>query len=332
MGLVGCATARKFVEEGHKVILYDLRPHDPPDYVKEVGDKVKIVQGDISDPMRILEQIKKYDIAGIIHTARPTYESPYWFDYPNMYFKWTVEANKDMLELARIMDLQYLMVSSGAMYGPRRNDEAMKETDLAPSEWCEYSEVGWPDAETTYQIYIYSKVCMETTACAYHSMYGVDSYAMRIHEVYGPGDVSFRTFQKDLVTVLSGKTVELPKDDVGHDYTYNLDAANAFYLAFTVKPKPKYRLMNISGGRNYYQSDYINAIKKAVPGAQIKIVPPKPRKPELGRSHHTRGYLDTNLASKQLGYKPTSLEDSIKEYVGWIKKQPVEELKKQLGL
>ena len=76
LGSVGVAVIRKFAQEGFVVVGIARRRSPRPQVLsalKELEGEVKFVQGDILDPLRLMDIAKENEIEGIIHTAGLTH-------------------------------------------------------------------------------------------------------------------------------------------------------------------------------------------------------------------------------------------------------------------
>jgi len=66
-GDIGSHTARKLVEAGERVVCLDLIPNPARSRLNELGDKVKILQGDISRIEDIIDAINENKVEKIIN-------------------------------------------------------------------------------------------------------------------------------------------------------------------------------------------------------------------------------------------------------------------------
>ncbi len=152
MGGVGVNVARKFADEGYKVVCYDIAPRRGIDFLEEANDKIVFVRGDALDIPYMLETVRKHQVEGIIHTAI-AYPLP--FKAPNSVFRGTIEMQKDILEVARLENLKVVSMSSEAVYGPQPDLNPMREDDPTSRAWS--TEPNWRMAD----LYLTTKVCCE---------------------------------------------------------------------------------------------------------------------------------------------------------------------------
>lgn len=310
IGVAGVNIGRKFIDEGYRVIFYDLIPRKV-DFLEEVSDKWEFVQGDITDVPFMLEMVRKHGVEGIIHTALPGRP----VDHPDLVFRTSMEATQDIFEIARLENLKVISISSNAVYGYRLDQSPMTENDKVP---------GGPDPyKHDMAMYIATKLSSETMLELYHSLYNLDAVTVRTSWVYGRGDTHNFYAQCFLFHALHGKPLDLPSGaDHVANYTFADDMANGIFLAYTVRPL-KHRLFNINSGRLVSARELAEAVMKVVPGAQIKLGPG-----EMGvglgrpqRHHIQKGKMDISRAEEELGYNTTALEEGLRKTAKWWKQQ-----------
>ena len=68
-GLVGCQAAERLVQRGETPVLFDMAPQ--MDNIKRIVDPnaVKIVKGDLCEPLELMAVVERENIDRIIHTA-----------------------------------------------------------------------------------------------------------------------------------------------------------------------------------------------------------------------------------------------------------------------
>ena len=67
MGFIGTYLAHALLARGEEVVLFDVITSSP--LIKDIKNKVKIVQGDLASWAEVLEVVKQYKIDGIYHTG-----------------------------------------------------------------------------------------------------------------------------------------------------------------------------------------------------------------------------------------------------------------------
>ncbi|MEM2904952.1 MAG: NAD(P)-dependent oxidoreductase [Candidatus Bathyarchaeia archaeon] len=321
MGGVGVNVAKRFLDEGYRVVCYDVTPRRGIDLLEEAGSKVTFVRGDLLDLPFLLETVRSHEAEGIIHTAI-IYPLP--FERPTSVFRGTVEMQQVVLEAARLEDLKVVSMSSEAVYGPQPDLRPLREDDPTPRAWS--TNPAWRMAD----LYIAVKVAGEQLSQAYHYVYGLDTVVIRSAEVFGPAEhtvhrpipyFAAKAIRKEPVRIESG-------GDHAKEYTYAKDLARGIYAAYTVRPL-KNRVFNVTGGRLVSLREVAEAVKRAVPGAVVELGPGE-LKPEGGEHQGLRAHMnsiwghgpcDLSRAREELGYEPTPFEEAVKDYVAWLRRQ-----------
>ena len=67
LGFIGVYLARALLKKGEDVVLFDVVTKSP--LLRDIKDKVKIVQGDLASWAEVLEVVKQNKIDGIYHTG-----------------------------------------------------------------------------------------------------------------------------------------------------------------------------------------------------------------------------------------------------------------------
>jgi len=307
VGFIATHVARHLVDLGDQVVLYARRNGNRiPPFLKEVSDdSVKIVVGDILDFPKMLETVKTYNVESIIHTAAIAY--PYSGDKPHMALKVNIEGTINVLELARIMDLKRVtFTSSGAVYPAGSQEEG---------EFC-HEDTPLP-LNPLYDIYGASKGSCDVLGLRYADLYGVDFISTRHCLVYGPGAPAALPPSVFVRKALENTPI-VYKQGGNHkvEMAYIKDSLLGLFLAHK-KPKHKYRIYNIGAGRLYSLFELADAVKKAIPSAEIKM---GPGLLEGAGAAWKRPPFDLNRAREELGYKPKfNIEQGIAAHVKFIK-------------
>src|SRR3974390_2887157 len=174
-GLIGSQIARLEVEAGRTPVIFDLapRPEALADFVDV--DKVKIVRGDVTNPLDLVGAVEANDVRRIIHTAA----------YGNL----TIGSNQNpltstlvntmgaayALEIARIYKLdRIVLASSSTLYMSMVGGE-------------DQGQYGYEEAyPRPNNVYAANKQAAEDLGRAYQNTFGVDVVAVRYAAVFGP--------------------------------------------------------------------------------------------------------------------------------------------------
>ncbi|HAT36657.1 MAG TPA: hypothetical protein DCS82_13165 [Rhodospirillaceae bacterium] len=308
-GLVGLYTARRFAEDGQNPICLDRVPR-PAHAAYILGDKAKDIpheQGDVLDFESLSDLVREHKVEGIIHAAAVVNEYVF-LDDPLLGIRVNTIGTANMLELTRQHDLRrVIFCSSGTMYGPNAG-QPLVEGDEDPKGF--YAE---------------TKNISERLMHQYRDKFGVQSIALRISAVYGPGKVwnmDNYPLQRLCYHALQGEPYEMTEGgDYKRDFTYGADAALGLLLAYG-KEDPAYNEYNISVGKLISVAEVGDALNRIVPGADL-TVGSGAFESHVALSGSLRGELDITRAREDLGFKPEyDLDKGLSAYTDYLRAHP----------
>ncbi len=298
-GFIGATLSRKLLERGHDVVLFDVEPNYK--IINDIQDGVKIIRGDITLPMDILDVVKRYEVKDVFHLAALLSDTAE--KAPLSAFRVNVEGTVNVLEAAKLFDIKKVVfTSSMAVYGPGLPEPTCEDVPLQ-----------------SRSVYGITKIFCELWGLYYHRHYGIDFRAVRFPSVIGlprrDGGVSAYTSLVVRNPVL-GEPYEVTVDeDAILPLLYYKDAANALITLYEAK-EPESRIYNISG-ISLTARELVDAVKKHIPDAVLKFTP----KPEIvSIVDSVPSTLDDTKAREELGWKLSyPLEDIIKEFISEAK-------------
>jgi nucleoside-diphosphate-sugar epimerase len=101
--------------------------------------------------------------------------------------------------------------------------------------------------------------------------------------------------------------------DDGGDRCYAPDAGRAIALLMTTDTL-RHSVYNVSSGRPATNRDFADAVRAAVPGAQVEVLP--------GREHggtDPQPYLDISRLAADTGFAPAfDVTSAVADYVTWL--------------
>ena len=166
-GFVGAALARRLVERGEDVVLFDIFPQI--ERIPDIKDKVKVVQGDLKVWPEVMNVIKENNIEGIFHLGGML--SGPCEDNPWAAFETNAAGTMHVFEGARLFGVERIVFASTA------------------ATYC----IGAPKVitEETLQrpvlIYGVCKLFGELLGRFYRRKFGLDFRCLRYFQVIGPG-------------------------------------------------------------------------------------------------------------------------------------------------
>lgn len=168
-------------------------------------------------------------------------------------------------------------------------------------------------------IYALNKYVQERSSLIFGAAYGVDVVALRLFNVFGPGQALSNPYTGVLANfasrLLHGQSPMIFEDgEQKRDFVHVRDVARAFCLAMKT-PAAKGEVINIGSGRSYT----IARVARLLAGAMDMDLPPEILgKARSGDIRHC--FADISKAAALLGFKPEYLlEDTVGEVAAWVR-------------
>ena len=300
-GLIGAYIAKLLVREGERVALYDVSPR--PEILdmlltKEEMGRVALVHGDINDLPHLMRTVKEHRASKIVHMAGIL--SMASSANPHLAVKINCEGTANILEAARILDLEKVVyASSNTVFGPTEKYGNGVIANNAPH---------YPST-----VYGACKSFIERLADYYFSEYGVDSVGLRFGAVYGIGHregVAAGLTEELIVKPALGKPGKIPySPDELINWLYVEDAARGVVKS-SRHARAKTGSFNIDG-EICTAAAAVDYVKKLIPGADIGF---------LGGRTGFAGNYETTPIREEIGYKPEwPLERGIEDIVNGVR-------------
>jgi dTDP-L-rhamnose 4-epimerase len=175
---------------------------------------------------------------------------------------------------------------------------------------------------TLASVYALTKYVQERLTLTVAPVYGMEGVALRLFNVYGPGQALSNPYTGVLAIfasrVLNGERPLVYEDgEQRRDLVHVEDAAQAFMLALE-RPEAAGGVFNIGSGRNFSIAEVAAQIAHAM--GRPTLTPEVIGKARIGDIRHC--FADITLAEHRLGYKPHRLlEDSLGELADWVMQQ-----------
>jgi nucleoside-diphosphate-sugar epimerase len=288
-GFIGSHLAKKLIEQGYEVIIFDMIP---PKLLEEVKNKIIYVKGDVSSWNNIVNVLKNYQPNYIYHTAAILGDVAY--ENPMLAFKVNIEGTMNILEACRIFDIKNIIfISSIAIF--------------APSDKISDSSLKYPT-----EPYGISKLFGEAMGLYYTTRYDLDVRGLRGTWIFGPGRSRGGTAFSSLLIQLPalGQPVEVP--DLMGNWCYVKDFVDALIvLARSKNPKQRFYIV---GGENMKVSEVAKIVKEFIPEAKITIKPPS------GVATLWSQIVDDSNFRKDFNWKPNyTIRDAIKDFINEVR-------------
>ncbi|KAB5532362.1 hypothetical protein DKX38_019032 [Salix brachista] len=274
---------------------------------------VFIVEGDINDGVLLTNLFKLVKFTHVMHLAAQA-GVRYAMKNPASYVHSNIGGFVSLLEACKSMNPQPAIVwaSSSSVYGLNKK--------------VPFSEMDRTDNPSS--LYAATKKAGEAIAHTYNHIHGLSITGLRFFTVYGPWgrpDMAYFFFTRD---ILKGKQVSVFEGlngfTVSRDFTYiddivkgclgALDTATKSTGSGGVKKGPaQLRVYNLGNTSPVPVSKLVNILEKLLKVKANKVVSPMPANGDVLFTH-----ANISLASRELGYKPTTdLQSGLKKFVAW---------------
>jgi nucleoside-diphosphate-sugar epimerase len=307
LGLLGVQLVKTLAGRGYDVIAFDIRSRDV-DFMSSIwNDRVRFVQGDITDANQLNNLANDNGIDAIVHTAVLMNE-PISRTDPVRSFCINVEGTLNVLEIVRARGIRCVCMSSQSAYGSRPNLDTIPSEDIVPY-------LG--------SLYASEKVMCETLLYSYRRVYGADAVIFRPNQMYGPAPTQYRTVMDQMIRkAMQGEPISSPS---GAEYplawTYAPDMAEAITRALE-KSKLENWIFNVEEGRLRTIKELAQIIAGLIPGTVVDIGPGDSSMPGFSLPPK-RGMGDTKPMREELKMVSTPLEEGVRTYVDWLRINPV---------
>jgi nucleoside-diphosphate-sugar epimerase len=312
-GAVGSHICEHFMARGYTVVAYDLRQRPIP-FLQPFGNRFVTELGDVHDLARLRAAVERHGPEGIIDTS-----DEMKFDDPHGTVHNAADGIANVLELARLNKLKVICLISAAVYGMVPSHDLLITEDLVG-----HFPIGpVRDVDSLWApMHGGSKRVKQATMELYRTMYGVDAVSVCISGQVSQVDSRPVPLYDYIRAALEQKPHVVPAGgDRWIDNVYAKDTALGVYLAFTAPRPLGHHFFNIGWEHAYTVSQCAEAVKRAVPSAQVQVGPGVVR--NYPSKSYWRGALSTARAQDELGYRPQyNLDSMTRELIAWFRQHP----------
>jgi UDP-N-acetylglucosamine 4-epimerase len=299
-GFIGSNLVREILQAGDRVRVLDNFSTGKRENLAEVRDRIELLEGDVRDPASCRAACAGADY--VLHQAALG-SVPRSVADPAQSHDANATGTLNMLLAARDSGARrFVYASSSSVYG---NSEAREKVETLPTR--------------PLSPYATSKLTGENYTLVFHSVYGLETVALRYFNVFGPRqdpDSAYAAviplFVKNL---LAGTAASIYGDgEQTRDFTYVANVVQANLRACLAGTEACGRAYNIACGKNVS----INRLYQLIAQRLQRRIEPR-YLPE--RKGDVRSSLaDIGLAGKYLGYRPThQLEAGLDQALGWYR-------------
>lgn len=322
-GFIGYHLARRLLDAGHFVVGFDgmtdyydvaLKKARHEVLSRSNGFRPVIARLEDLDALKTAADLAEPEV--IVHLAAQA-GVRYSLENPRAYVDANLVGSYNVLELARTLRPQHLLLAStSSVYGA--------------SETVPFHETDKADAPLT--LYAASKKAMEEMGHAYAHLFDVPTTAFRFFTVYGPWGRPDMALFKFVKGVLAGTPIDVYGDGtMQRDFTYIDDLVEGIVRLIAVVPSEAnrvhrddvgdtlskvapFRVVNIGGGQPVALADFVDTVERVIGRPAIRNRLP------VQAGDVPRTFASPALLEALTGYRPTTgLEDGIRRFIGWYK-------------
>jgi NAD dependent epimerase/dehydratase len=266
------------------------------DLDKEVLESIKVISGDIRDPYFMRSAMRSRNI--VFHLAA-LIAIPYSYEAPASYIATNVNGTLNVLQVARELELERLVLASTSeVYGTAQYFPMDEQHPL--------------QAQSPYSA---SKIAADKLAESFHASFGLPVVTVRPFNTFGPRQ-SARAIVPTIATqAMAGERIRLGRLSPVRDMNFVSDTVNGFLLAS--KAHAKGTTVNLGSGIGISIGDLARKIF-AILGVEPTIEEdPERIRPE--GSEIMQLVASAERAKRLLGWSSqVSLNDGLSDTLEWL--------------
>lgn len=338
-GFIGRHVCRALLGHGYRVKVLDaLIDQVHADAVRNSPDDAELIRGDIRDREAVRRALVGVD--AVIHLAAEVGVGQSMYDVERYVSVNDCGTAVLMEALSRAPVRRVVVASSMSIYGEglyrtadgkivadaqrRLGDGETRRWNPLDDEGRDLEPIATPESKAPClaSVYALTKYTQERLTLMLARAYGMEAAALRLFNVFGPGQALSNPYTGVLAIfasrLLNGERPMIFEDgEQRRDFVHVADVARASVAALE-RPEADGGVFNIGSGRDYPISAVARHLAQAM-GAPEKT-PEILNRARIGDIRHC--FADIALARARLGFEPRHrLEDSLQELTEWVKTQ-----------
>jgi UDP-glucose 4-epimerase len=293
-GFIGSVLASNLSRKNYDVVTID---NLSTGYEENIPSSVEFIRGDCHDPS-VIAQLRNKRFDAIIHIAGQS-SGEISFEDPAYDLQTNTQSTLMLLDYAaKTGCTKFIYASSMSVYGNSEEQPVHENMSLHPTSFYAVGKLA-----SEHYLRLYSK-------------FGINTTALRLFNVYGPGQ-NLRNLRQGMVSIYLAQAMKNKKvvvkgsGDRFRDLVYIDDVVDAFYKTLSIK-KIGYNCYNIGSGEKYSVNNIIDKINnlfnysldvefvESTPGDMFGI------------------YSDSSLAERELTWKANvSFDVGIHRMFDW---------------
>ncbi len=339
-GFIGCHLAGALLDRGYEVRVLDSlvdQVHAGTPGRNPILDHVDFIEGDVRDGEMVSRAVRGVD--RVIHLAAEVGvgQSMYAIErYVSANDGGTATLFQQLIDhpVQRVVVASSMSVYGEGLY--KTADGQMLDAVVRPAQ--RPADGGWnplgPKGESLIpvstpewkqpnlaSVYALTKYVQERLTLTVAPAYGMEAVALRLFNVYGPGQALSNPYTGVLAIFASRllhreRPMVFEDGEQRRDFVHVEDVVRAFILALEHPDAPG-QVFNIGSGRDVSILDVADALADAM---GVRISAEVSDKARIGDIRHCFG--DISLARSVLGYAPKrGFSDSLGELAEWVQRQ-----------
>jgi UDP-glucose 4-epimerase len=245
-GFIGAALAAAFLKAGHQVVTVD---NLSTGFKHHLPEGVNFIEGDCQDP-KVIDALHAYNFEAIYHIAGQS-SGEVSFENPVYDLQTNGQSTLQLLNLARTVGCQkFIYASTMSVYG---------DTEHLP-----VLESQVPNPRSFYGV---GKLASEHYLKIYNQEFGIATAALRLFNVYGPGQ-NLINMKQGMVSIFLAQAFGNQHIHVKgsperfRDFIYIEDVVKAFIKTESVLNQGEQYLFNVCSGVKTTVGELVNDITK----------------------------------------------------------------------
>jgi len=300
-GFIGSHLAEWLVQQGYSVRAFDrYNPNNHWGWLEYSPYKheMEVILGDIRDYDSVYSAVK--GCTAVFHLAA-LIGIPYSYLSPLAYIRTNVEGTYNILEAARHLDLeQVLVTSTSETYGT-----------------AQYVPIDEDHPLVAQSPYAASKIAADQLALSYWRAFGLPVKIVRPFNVYGPRQSARAVIPTVISQMLHGRTViQLGNTSPRRDLTFVEDTVRAF-VAIYQTPALFGQVTNVGSNSQISIAELVHLIAELF-GRTVEIRT-DPDRVRPATSEVERLVCDNSKIQKQTGWRPqVTLGQGLQRTIAWM--------------
>ena len=299
-GFIGSHLTDFLLKKGMKIVAFDrYNPNYNLGWLEhhKKNKNINFIFGDVRDYDSVFKSMK--GCKAVFHLAALG-GIPYSYDSPLAYYKTNVEGSYNVLEAAKVQNLnQIILTSTSETYGT-----------------AQYVPIDEKHPMSAQSPYSASKISADFLGLSYWNSFNMPIKIVRPFNVFGPRQSPRAVIPSIIIQALNNKNkIKLGNTVPSRDYTFVTDTCEAFYKVFKSK-KIFGQILNIGTNKEFKIKDIALKVFKKL-DVNPKIVQDTNRV-RSDKSEVKRLLCDNKKILKSIGWKPkVSFDEGLSQTINW---------------